>query len=73
PRAHNNLATYFYDERFLNKAIEHMRIALEYWPENPHFHANLGSIYLKKGNVDKSIEHLETAVKLAPADLFARQ
>ncbi len=65
-KAHYNLGTAFYDNRFVDKAIEQYKSALRLDPAFTEAHNNLGIAYDFKGWVDEAIEHYRTALSLRP-------
>jgi TolB-like protein len=54
-------------------AIEEVKRAIEINPSYAHAHAILGRLLVHSGRCQEGIDHVQLAIRLAPADLNARQ
>jgi tetratricopeptide (TPR) repeat protein len=67
-RGHNNLGFVYQTQGFIEKAIEHYRMAIKLYPTYLKAHINLGSAYQSQGFVDKAMEQYRIALKISPDD-----
>jgi tetratricopeptide (TPR) repeat protein len=67
-RAQNNLGFIYQTQGFIDKAMEHYRIAIKLYPTYLKAHINLGSAYESQGFFGKAIEEYLIALKISPDD-----
>ena len=65
-RAHNNLAMFYSDEKRLEKAIEHYRLAISISDDYAQTHYNLALTLLQLNRTDDAIKELERAIEINP-------
>ena len=65
-RAHNNLGYAYKKQNVLDKAEEHLLIALTLKPDNAAAHNNLAATYVDIGLTEKAVEHYRIASILKP-------
>jgi tetratricopeptide (TPR) repeat protein len=65
-RGHNSLGNSYLKENLLDKAIEHLQIALKLDPDYARAHNNIGIAYKSRGMIDLAIKHFQRSIKLKP-------
>lgn len=66
PSGQMQFGQFYYAQRDLPKAVQHMETAIRWDPNSPPFHHDLALLYSASGNTAKVIEKLRDAIRLAP-------
>ena len=64
--AHNNLALVLADQGQTDKALEHLRKAVEIRPDYAHAHYNLGQVLMQQGELQEAEFHFRRAIEKEP-------
>ena len=64
--AHNNLARVLADQGQTDKALEHLRKAVEIRPDYAHAHYNLGQVLMQQGELQEAEFHFRRAIEKEP-------
>ena len=58
---------------YLNKAIEHYRLAIKADPGSPFLSEELSDLYIQSGQIRSAVQEQEEALKVNPRDVHARR
>ncbi len=68
---YNSLASYFYNAKKMDIALEIFKRIAELYPNSEFVYLNLGSAYLENGNKKLAKENLEKCLKMNPDNIWA--
>jgi Tfp pilus assembly protein PilF len=65
--AHTNIGLAYLKKADLSSAAEHLRTALDYYPNLPEAHHNLGLVYARSGKYNEAILSFREAIRTRPS------
>lgn len=68
-----NLGIDYYDNNRLDRAIEYLKIAIQYDPKQPSTYVYLGLTYEKKGESEEAVKQYRTVLQLDPNNQTAKE